>query len=146
MANQALVQPGDYVLDPFVGTGGILVVAAHFNALCFGNDIDARVIHGLGVGQINAKSPYYKANKAYVDAHRHKFMLNFEQYGLRRPELIRMDACENAYRPGSALFDAILCDPPYGVRATSRKTKGKAPHSEPEEKKLDEGDGKDGKD
>lgn len=28
MANQALVQPGDLVLDPFVGTGSLLVAAA----------------------------------------------------------------------------------------------------------------------
>lgn len=28
MANQALVQPGDFVFDPFVGTGSLLVAAA----------------------------------------------------------------------------------------------------------------------
>jgi tRNA (guanine10-N2)-methyltransferase len=33
MANQALVQRGKLVYDPFVGTGSILVAAAHFGAM-----------------------------------------------------------------------------------------------------------------
>lgn len=33
MANQALVKPGKLVYDPFVGTGSILVAAAHFGAM-----------------------------------------------------------------------------------------------------------------
>jgi len=38
MANQALATPGKLVYDPFVGTGSILVAAAHFGAMtmvCF---------------------------------------------------------------------------------------------------------------
>lgn len=33
MANQALVSPGKLIYDPFVGTGSILVAAAHFGAM-----------------------------------------------------------------------------------------------------------------
>ena len=33
MANQAQVMPGKLVYDPFVGTGSILVAAAHFGAM-----------------------------------------------------------------------------------------------------------------
>ncbi len=33
MVTQALVQPGQLVYDPFVGTGSILIAAAHFGAL-----------------------------------------------------------------------------------------------------------------
>lgn len=33
MANQALAEPGKLVYDPFVGTGSILVAAAHFGAM-----------------------------------------------------------------------------------------------------------------
>lgn len=33
MANQALVEPEKLVYDPFVGTGSILVAAAHFGAM-----------------------------------------------------------------------------------------------------------------
>jgi tRNA G10 N-methylase Trm11 len=34
------------VMDPFVGTGGLLIPAAHYKARCFGSDIDARVVFG----------------------------------------------------------------------------------------------------
>lgn len=33
MANQAQVKPGKLVFDPFVGTGSILIAAAHFGAM-----------------------------------------------------------------------------------------------------------------
>ena len=33
MANQALAAPGKLVYDPFVGTGSILIAAAHFGAM-----------------------------------------------------------------------------------------------------------------
>jgi len=33
MANQGLAAPGKLVYDPFVGTGSILVAAAHFGAM-----------------------------------------------------------------------------------------------------------------
>lgn len=33
MANQAMVKPGKLVYDPFVGTGSILIAAAHFGAM-----------------------------------------------------------------------------------------------------------------
>jgi tRNA (guanine10-N2)-methyltransferase len=41
------------VLDPFVGSGSILIAASHHNALCFGGDIDSRILHGKGVGRAN---------------------------------------------------------------------------------------------
>lgn len=44
MANMGLVRKGSVVLDPFVGTGSILVACANFGAVCFGTDIDVRVL------------------------------------------------------------------------------------------------------
>ncbi|KAK4801352.1 hypothetical protein SAY86_021839 [Trapa natans] len=44
MANQAMAKPGKLVYDPFVGTGSILVAAAHFGAITMGADIDIRVV------------------------------------------------------------------------------------------------------
>lgn len=38
------VSRGSLVFDPFVGTGSILVAAAHRGAYTFGADIDMRVI------------------------------------------------------------------------------------------------------
>lgn len=52
-----------------------------------------------------------------------KIMLNFEQYKLEKPNIIRMD-CINTNLRHSEAFDAIVCDPPYGLRAMT-KTAGK---------------------
>jgi tRNA (guanine10-N2)-methyltransferase len=97
-----------------------------------GSDIDARVIHGLGVGKINTRSPFYRDNTALIETIKPKFLLNFLQYGLRQPEILRMDASEPAFRNTCAVFDAIICDPPYGIRATKRKTVGKGVGNSPQ--------------
>ena len=47
---------------------------------------------------------------------------NFEQYGLMRPlDLVRCDNAHPVWKTAGVL-DAIICDPPYGVRAGARKT------------------------
>lgn len=46
MANQALIKNGDLVMDPFVGTGSLLVAAACFGAYVIGTDIDYLMLHG----------------------------------------------------------------------------------------------------
>ena len=51
MANQGLVQEGDFVYDPFVGTGSIATALQYFKAFVFGSDLDIRVIKGYGVGR-----------------------------------------------------------------------------------------------
>lgn len=45
MANQAQVKNGDIVLDPFVGSGSLLVAAAQFGAYVIGTDIDYLMLH-----------------------------------------------------------------------------------------------------
>lgn len=45
MANLALVKENDVVLDPFVGTGSILIAAGVLNAYVAGNDIDYLMVH-----------------------------------------------------------------------------------------------------
>lgn len=47
-------------------------------------------------------------------------MLNFKQYDLKQPEIFRMDCLKGRFR-AKEMFDAIICDPPYGLRAMSRK-------------------------
>lgn len=44
MANQALVKEGDYVLDPFAGTGSNLVACSYFGGICFGSELDKHLI------------------------------------------------------------------------------------------------------
>lgn len=51
MSNMAMVDEGDFVYDPFCGTGSILTSATYFGAYCFGSDIDVRVVRGTGVGR-----------------------------------------------------------------------------------------------
>lgn len=46
MANQARVECGDLVFDPFVGSGSLLVAAAQFGAYIVGSDIDYLMLHG----------------------------------------------------------------------------------------------------
>ena len=49
---------------------------------------------------------------------------NFRQYGLPPPAgLLRMDAHTPAYRLlPQGFLDAVVCDPPYGVRAGGRRS------------------------
>ncbi|XP_078434206.1 tRNA modification 11 protein isoform X2 [Wolffia australiana] len=127
MANQAQVRPGKLVYDPFVGTGSILVAAAHFGAFTMGADIDIRVVRDGRGPNCNIWS-------------------NFQQYGLHSPVgLLRADNNLPPWRPGlGEVFDAIICDPPYGVRAGGRKSGGRKllkgtvqPYTVPEDKKGD---------
>ncbi|CAG9318208.1 unnamed protein product [Blepharisma stoltei] len=109
MANQGKVLENSLVLDPFVGTGGILIAASHFGATCFGGDIDVRVLKGLGVGRST------KNTEADI-------FTNFVNYGFQKPEIICCDTSRSCWKSGE-IFDAIICDPPYGVRASSKKIK-----------------------
>ncbi|CAM8914373.1 unnamed protein product [Rhodiola kirilowii] len=126
MANQGLVAPGKLVYDPFVGTGSILIAAAHFGAMTMGADIDIRVVRDGRGPNCNIWS-------------------NFDQYGLSSPiSLLRADNNLPPWRPGlKEVFDAIICDPPYGVRAGGRKSGGRKllkgtvePYIVPDDKRL----------
>lgn len=45
MANQAKIKNGDIIVDPFVGSGSLLVAAAEFGGHVFGTDIDFLMLH-----------------------------------------------------------------------------------------------------
>ncbi|KAL3620906.1 hypothetical protein CASFOL_035818 [Castilleja foliolosa] len=126
MANQAQVKPGKLVYDPFVGTGSILIAAAHFGAMTMGADIDIRVVRDGRGPDCNVWS-------------------NFKQYGLPMPiSLLRADNNLPPWRSDlKELFDAIICDPPYGVRAGGRKSGGRkllkgviGPYTVPDDKRT----------
>ncbi|KAL8454519.1 hypothetical protein Emed_000240 [Eimeria media] len=109
MCNQGLVEANHVVLDPFVGTGGLLIAAAHYGACCFGADIDIRVLKGYGVSYIN---PHLTLQNKNTDIFR-----NFDDYGLRRPEIIR---CDNAAWVGLEASIRLTYIPPtviYNSRA-----------------------------
>lgn len=95
--NVAKCSPGKLVYDPFVGTGSFLVCAGAFGSLTMGSDIDPRTMRGKSI----------KTNLA----------TNFKQYGIESKLLdtMTMDFTHNALRPDLKI-DAIISDPPYGVR------------------------------
>lgn len=102
MANQTLASPGKFVYDPFMGTGSTAYPITYFGALMFGSDIDGRQMRGKGTppGVIRAAT----------------------QYGTtcRIVDLCTFDVTRHPWRCG-ALFDAIVTDPPYGVRAGAKR-------------------------
>ncbi|KAL6076172.1 tRNA (guanine(10)-N2)-methyltransferase [Balamuthia mandrillaris] len=100
MANQGMVLPNHLVYDPFAGTGSILVPPAYFGAKVMGSDIDPRVLRGKEGRSI---------------------FTNFAQYDLKGiVDLVVSDTSRPCWRP-SPWFDAVICDPPYGVRAGGKK-------------------------
>lgn len=97
MTNLARVNKGSMVLDPFCGTGSIMLSCACRGAYTVGTDIDIRVLRGR-----SSEENVYS---------------NFRQFELPRPELIRSDNA-NYHRhfvEGPPLYDAIVTDPPYGT-------------------------------
>lgn len=121
MSNLGLVKKGSFCFDPFVGTGSILLTCGLRGAYCFGTDIDIRILRG-------------KNDQANV-------LSNFSQFNLMRPELVRSDNSiyHRHYRNHNPIFDAIVCDPPYGIRAGARKSGSRLdkPRVVPEEHRHD---------
>jgi tRNA (guanine10-N2)-methyltransferase len=76
MCNQSNIGAGSLVIDPFVGTGGLLIPPASKGAITFGCDLDMRVINGYSVGRINKKSPYYNPEKK-LEVYTPKINLSF---------------------------------------------------------------------
>ncbi|XP_058055723.1 tRNA (guanine(10)-N2)-methyltransferase homolog [Anopheles bellator] len=121
MANQALVQKGDLVLDPFAGSGSLLVAAAKFGAYVIGADIDYMIVHG--------KSKPTRVNQK-VREKDESIYANLQQYGCggQFVDVLIADFSRSIWT-NNIVFDSIITDPPYGIReATERiefKTKRK---------------------
>ncbi|XP_013380652.1 tRNA (guanine(10)-N2)-methyltransferase homolog [Lingula anatina] len=118
VSNLALAGPGSWVLDPFVGTGSLLVACAHYGAYVTGTDIDYKIIHGFG------KSSSHKKKFRGPDEN---FLANLRQYGLEDLylDVLVGDASKHAMWRRSSLFDAIVTDPPYGIREYTVKIDSK---------------------
>ncbi|KAJ8290884.1 hypothetical protein GJAV_G00018810 [Gymnothorax javanicus] len=114
MANHARVKDHDLVLDPFVGTGSLLVACSHFGAYVCGTDIDYNTIHGIG--KASRKNQKWRGPDENIRA-------NLRQYGLEQfyLDVLVSDASKTIWREGM-LFDAIVTDPPYGIRESTRRT------------------------
>jgi tRNA (guanine10-N2)-methyltransferase len=100
-ANMALAAPGKVFFDPFVGTGSFMIAASHFGALTLGSDIDPRSFRGKDEEKKKGKN--VKAN--------------FKQYDIESKFLDAFTSdLTNTPLRNAQLLDAIVCDPPYGVR------------------------------
>jgi len=88
LVNLAEVKRGDLLLDPFCGTGGILVEAGLLGARVIGSDVQQRIITGA--------------------------VMNLGYY-LDDYALIYQDAADLSLRNGCV--DAVITDPPYGRSA-----------------------------
>ncbi|EGC29790.1 hypothetical protein DICPUDRAFT_51090 [Dictyostelium purpureum] len=100
-ANMGLVKKGDFMLDPFVGTGSFIIVSSHFGAQTVGCDIDMKAMR--------------KQEECNLET-------NFADYGLSS-HLMGTVLCDNSCPPWRTIpmFDSIITDPPYGVRAGAKK-------------------------
>lgn len=111
MANMAQVKKGSLVYDPFVGTGGIFLAAAAFGGYVVGSDIDGRQIRGKSMEEANSPGERPLCLLSNVE----QYKLNKQVFGL-----CVFDITQHPWRLHSWL-DAIMTDPPYGVRAGARK-------------------------
>ncbi|CAH2040165.1 unnamed protein product, partial [Iphiclides podalirius] len=113
MANQAQVVPGDVMLDPFVGSGSLLVAAGHFGAHVWGSDIDFMMLHAR-------TRPTRVGQKERTK--QESIRGNMRQYGIenRYLDVMVSDFSLPMWRD-DVKFDAIVTDPPYGVREPTEK-------------------------
>lgn len=92
-ANIAAIRPGDRVVDPFCGTGGLLIEAALLGAHVWGADRAPEMIRGAD--------------------------RNLAHLGLVPERLTALDAEVAAAELPEASVDVLLTDPPYGRSAGS---------------------------
>ncbi|XP_066253670.1 tRNA (guanine(10)-N2)-methyltransferase homolog [Euwallacea similis] len=113
MANQAKVSNGDFILDPFVGSGSLLVAAAEFGGYVFGTDIDYLMLHG------KTKPTRIKQEKRASDE---SIEANMRQYGLQDKYVdVLINDFSMTFWKDSVQFDAVITDPPYGIRETTER-------------------------
>lgn len=116
MCNLAQVKQYDCVIDPFSGTGSLLIPPTHYGAFVFGCDLDIRVLKGYSVGYVKTDD-----KKGSIQKEGNIFT-NFDIYQLPRPQIFRQDINHPPIKKQVNFFDAIICDPPYGFRACSKKS------------------------
>lgn len=113
MANQAKVKNGDIILDPFVGSGSLLVAAAEFGGYVVGSDIDYLMVHG------RTKPSRIKQKKREDDE---SIEANMKQYNLGHRYLdVVVNDFAMIFWKDSFEFDAIITDPPYGIREATER-------------------------
>ncbi|XP_046859263.1 tRNA (guanine(10)-N2)-methyltransferase homolog [Xenia sp. Carnegie-2017] len=115
MANMGQCHDGMLVYDPFVGSGSILVACSHFGSYSCGSDIDRTLLLGRGHPSRADKGKWRGIKGESIKS-------NFEMYKLENHYVdVWMGDQMNTPLRKSFMFDAIVTDPPYGIREGSRK-------------------------
>ncbi|XP_039300155.1 tRNA (guanine(10)-N2)-methyltransferase homolog [Nilaparvata lugens] len=115
MANMAKVSDGDLIFDPFVGSGSLLVAAARFGGHVLGADIDYLMLHGR-------TKPTRKQDRFKNRAVDESIYSNMKQYGILNNylDVVVADSSLPLWRD-DLIFDAIITDPPYGIREATER-------------------------
>ena len=115
MSNVACIKPGDLMLDPFCGTGSLMLTCAQFGALVMGSDIDFLMVHArTRPSRVNEKKR--RKNESILG--------NFKEHGLqnRYVGVLVADNFRPPYKSNlKPVFQAIVCDPPYGIREPTER-------------------------
>jgi tRNA G10 N-methylase Trm11 len=105
--------------------------------LTYGCDIDIRVLKGFSIGYSKGGQHTFE-KKVKISKNKDtelNIFTNFKDYGFILPQILRCDINHPSFRQGE-IFDAIICDPPYGHRAFSRSTGIGEEKKERREKRL----------
>lgn len=113
MANVANIKENSLVYDPFVGSGSLLIGAAHRGAYVLGSDINFLLLHGRS-------KPSRQGLKTREPDE--SVRCNLAQYNLdsKYLDVLVSDAAQSPFR-SSLKIDAIITDPPYGIRESTEK-------------------------
>lgn len=124
MSNLGLVKEGRTVLDPFCGSGGLLLSSALLGARVVGADVDAELLSFSDSPLRFPNSPHRPDRGVELVSYGD----SFTELGLEQPTLLpgldiqsddvvtRVLQANHGQR-----YDTIITDPPYGIRESSSK-------------------------
>ena len=124
MSNLGLSQQGMSVLDPFCGSGGLLLSSMLLGASVVGADVDAELLSFCDAPLPFPNSPL-RPNRG---VERVSYVDSFTELGLDEPVLLAgldiqvegfVDSVLGANH--NQKYDAVVTDPPYGIRESSSK-------------------------
>ena len=124
MSNLGLVGKGMTVLDPFCGSGGLLISSALLGAKVVGADVDVDLLSFRDAPLRFPNSPHRPNRGVEVVSYGD----SFTELGLEQPTLLPgLDIQSTDFVSKVLLanhgqrYDAIVTDPPYGIRESNSK-------------------------
>lgn len=113
MGNMGHADKHNLIIDPFVGSGSLCVGAAYYGSYVLGADLDYNLINARGLSSREGQK-YRKKTETIRN--------NLKQYGLENYFIdILVADFSSKYIRDDIKFDAIITDPPYGIREKAKK-------------------------